>query len=398
MRSTYPFGFQPSFTPAENSGAEKRAENDHKLSFHQRDWQENFARENQYFDNDDFGADFSNYNYEWEAPQNIWGDSEIFGKEEQQDFPMFYFNENQQKPKVAEAASASPTRQQDMQESVKLVENEVVGQEVNETGDENQGFSSTAKSESSSQRGYSTQNCHSVADSKEKHSEEKSTISPGKFENPDVMVKKEQSDENKPKMEEPKADEDDEPKQEDDPDFCYKAPKKQKFEYNKRKDVILKTILRKCRRVLQDEFNELTGYFANRKMQGHQFLKDCITKFHDSLPNKPEQLDLLFYLGSVLYPQEMSRGVDCFFESDKNERVKLRKFYRAKIQKVHDVLYRYSHEKMDYFVNVPELSYIYSLFYKKEDSHKGEDIYYMNGATEIFERCSSTLKQAGVSI
>mmetsp|Transcript_3718 Transcript_3718/g.4330 ORF Transcript_3718/g.4330 Transcript_3718/m.4330 type:complete len:200 (+) Transcript_3718:240-839(+) len=199
-------------------------------------------------------------------------------------------------------------------------------------------------------------------------------------------------------MELSKPEEDDEQKKKEDPDFCYKAPRKQKFEYNKRKDVILKTILRKCRRVLQDEFNEKTGYFANRKMQGHQFLKDCIQKFHDSLPNKPESLNLLFYLGAMLYPQEMSRGVDCFFECDKNERVKKRKFFRAKIQKVHDVLYRYSHEKMDYFVNVEELSYLYSIFYKRTVAHNNEDMYYMNGVTEIFERCKDTLKTIDIYV
>jgi hypothetical protein len=174
-------------------------------------------------------------------------------------------------------------------------------------------------------------------------------------------------------------------------------PKKQKFEYNKRKDVILKTILRKCRRVLQDEFNELTGYITHRKVQGHQFLKDCIQKYHDSIENKPASLDFLFYLGSVLYPQEMNRGIDCFIECDKSERVKQRKCQRAKIQKVHDVLYRYSHEKMDYFVKVPELSYLYVMFYNKERSHEDEDQYYMNGATEIFEKCKETLIEAGIS-
>jgi len=133
-------------------------------------------------------------------------------------------------------------------------------------------------------------------------------------------------------------------------------------------------------------------------MQGHQFLKDSIVKFYDSIQNKPEQLDLVFYIGAMLYPQEMSRGVDCFFESDKNERVKYRKIYRAKIQKVHDVLYRYSHEKMDYFVSVPELSFLYSIFYKEETKKKEEDIFYMNGATEIFERCQETLATAGVNI
>lgn len=162
-----------------------------------------------------------------------------------------------------------------------------------------------------------------------------------------------------------KADEEvEEVRNEDDPDFCYTAPRKQKFEYNKRKDVILKTILRKCRRVLQDEFNELTQYYQHKKLQGHQFLKDCVTKYFDFLQDKPQQLDLSFYIGAMLYPQEMSRGVDCFFDCDKKDRVKQRKLFRAKIQKVHDVLYRYSHEKMEYFINVPELSYLYTLFYK----------------------------------
>lgn len=187
-------------------------------------------------------------------------------------------------------------------------------------------------------------------------------------------------------------------KPEDDPDFYYKAPRKQKFEYNKRKDVILKTILRKCRRSLQDKFNDLTGYFPKKKVHGSQFLKDCIIQFHDSLDSKPEQLDIVFYLGAMLYPQEMGRGVDCFFEADKKERVKLRKVYRAKIQKVHDVLYRYSHEKMDYFTSVPELCYLYTLFYKEEIKKSEEDKFYMNGATEIFQRCFQTLADANISV
>lgn len=196
----------------------------------------------------------------------------------------------------------------------------------------------------------------------------------------------------------PKEDDDEEMRQEEDPEYDYKVPRKHKFEYNKRKDVILKTILRRCRRILQDEFNDLTDYFQNRKLQGHQFLKECVMKYHDSLKDKPEQLDLVFYIGAMLYPQEMSRGVDCFFDCDKKDRVKQRKIYRAKIQKVHDVLYRYSHEKMDYFVKVPELSYLYTLFYNKEDLSTNEDQSYTNGAHEIFQRCGKTLESAGISI
>lgn len=82
------------------------------------------------------------------------------------------------------------------------------------------------------------------------------------------------------------------------------------YEYNKRKDVLRKTILRKCRRELQEEFNALTGYFPNRKLHGHQFFKDCLMQFTDSLTGKPEQLDVAFAFGAMLYPQEMSKAVD----------------------------------------------------------------------------------------
>lgn len=265
------------------------------------------------------------------------------------------------------------------------------------------GVSSTDKSDNSSSKRFSTDNCDSISESKQEENEDtiiKITNIPADLKEitPVSCTDNSQNDKVQPKMAEPKPSKKEDAKKEEDPDFCYKAPRKQKFEYNKRKDVILKTILRKCRRSLQDEFNEYTGYFSNRKMQGHQFLKDCIQKFYDSLPEKPESLDLLFYLGAMLYPQEMSRGVDCFFECEQDQKVKQRKFFRGKIQKVHDVLYRYSHEKMDYFVNVPELSYLYSLFFKKADAHQDEDQYYMNGATEIFERCKDTLINSGVSV
>lgn len=362
---------------------------------------------------DEFLLDSEN-NFEWEIPNHVFEEKNLFEADPNQDYPMFYFinqekEKNNQDSKLQnnadlknDLAEACGVKLSDVhsEAGIKLVdENEFPADEENSNS---KALHSTEKSDNSSNRKFSTDNCDSLSDSKSKEAElEPSPESNEKEEPkeiPPVSTANGPSDSSEPKMEVSKPEEEEDHKKEDDPDFCYKAPRKQKFEYNKRKDVILKTILRKCRRILQDDFNDLTGYFANRKMQGHQFLKDCIQKFHDSIPNKPESLDLLFYLGAILYPQEMIRGVDCFFESEKKERVKQRKFYRAKIQKVHDVLYRYSHEKMDYFVNVPELSYLYSLFYLKSSAHQDEDIYYMNGVTEIFERCKETLVAKGIYI
>lgn len=60
----------------------------------------------------------------------------------------------------------------------------------------------------------------------------------------------------------------------DDPDETDK-PKHQK-EYKMRKDVVQKTILRKCRRFLQDEFNKLTNYFVDKTNFGTSHLRTCI--------------------------------------------------------------------------------------------------------------------------
>lgn len=353
-------------------------------------------------------------NFEWDIPQEVFEEKNIF--EPVQDFPMFNFEHKEKDSgtknfKINKNEIFGDKCPQVCQDKISDAQSEagvkLVEENEAESANENinaQGLNSTEKSDNLSSRRLSTDNCDCLSDSKEDSDADADTII--RIPNIQLYLKENtpsaafHSESQKPKsnLEEAKPAPKASIQKEEDPDFCYKAPRKQKFEYNKRKDVILKTILRKCRRILQDEFNEITGYFSNRKMQGHQFLKDCIQKFHDTIPEKPESLDLLFYIGAMLYPQEMSRGVDCFFECEKKDRVKQRKFFRAKIQKVHDVLYRYSHEKMDYFVKVPELSYLYTMFYKKADAHKDEDQYYMNGATEIFERCKDTLDHSGILI
>lgn len=354
------------------------------------------------------------YSDDWSLPKNVLEETGIFDKPINDNYPMFYFDDRNpqvqnSKPRHVEEENGdhavclsdeNKPQISQLSQSIQIVAEIASPHKVN--ADSSNIYKALEKTEIYSNRKDSTENDDSLSDSKPN--------SEATIENSEEMSAEDQkvTSPSNPQSESPASskvvkptsfdEKEDNLTPEDDPDFCYKAPRKQKFEYNKRKDVILKTILRKCRRILQDDFNGLTDYFQNRKMQGHQFLKDCVLRFHDSIPNKPEQLDLVFYLGAILYPQEMNRGVDCFFECDKKDRVKQRKFYRAKIQKVHDVLYRYSHEKMDYFVKVPELSYLYTLFYKKEIEENNEDQYYINGATEIFERCIETLASANISI
>ena len=63
--------------------------------------------------------------------------------------------------------------------------------------------------------------------------------------------------------------------------------------------MICKTLLRKCRRFLQDKFNGLTDYFAKKRTMDFSFMRACVEKLVSEEPDlqgKPE-LDLVFYLG-----------------------------------------------------------------------------------------------------
>jgi hypothetical protein len=100
--------------------------------------------------------------------------------------------------------------------------------------------------------------------------------------------------------------------------------------------------------------------------------------------------DLIFYLGCVLYPQDMSKGVDNFFEAEKSQRVKGRKVLRAKIKKVHEVLYKYSHEKMEYFVSVPELAHIFTYFAKSAPTEESDDAH-DDAISQIMAKCEASL-------
>jgi len=86
----------------------------------------------------------------------------------------------------------------------------------------------------------------------------------------------------------------------------------------------------------------------------------------------------------------MTKNIDSFFEADKDQWIKKRKELRAKINKVHDVLYKYSHEKLDKFLQVKELAYIFLYFEKSTISDQLDDNSH-NSMLILREKCEKTL-------
>lgn len=87
----------------------------------------------------------------------------------------------------------------------------------------------------------------------------------------------------------------------------------------------------------------------------------------------------------------MNKHIDTFFDVEKDLRIKKRKELRAKINKVHDVLYKYSHEKLDKFLQVYELAYIF-IYYEKSTVSDQLDDNSLSSMSILREKCLKTLE------
>lgn len=130
-----------------------------------------------------------------------------------------------------------------------------------------------------------------------------------------------------------------------------------------------KTILRKCRKYYQTKFNEETGYLKSKKKEPCSFYKACILKFIDTCITTETHINLSFHLGCLLYPQEMTRGIESFVYPDGIKTFTPKKVVKRKIEthkqqvdKLHSILYKFTHEKLDKFISVPELAAIFLNF------------------------------------
>ena len=134
----------------------------------------------------------------------------------------------------------------------------------------------------------------------------------------------------------------------------------------RRRDVIFKTILRECRRYFQIQLSNLTGFITSKKPRNDDYMYSCMKRFNIEALGKQGTFDENFYLACLLYPQDLTRNMDSFIkEKGAEDFDAARKEYKQIAQKIHDTLYKYSHDKLDFFVSKMELAFLFCYFYEK---------------------------------
>lgn len=182
---------------------------------------------------------------------------------------------------------------------------------------------------------------------------------------------------------------------------CMKDSSSEKPSKRLRKDVTYKTILRKCRKYYQTRFNDVTGYLKSKKKEPSTFYRACILRFLEGDFQFDTRMNVSFHLGCLLYPQEMVRGIESFVYPDGVKTFTPKKVVKRKIEthkqqvdKLHSILYKFTHEKLDKFIAVPELAAIFMNFIQYGAGADVEDEEFREEYEDLTKRWKKTLAKS----
>jgi hypothetical protein len=120
---------------------------------------------------------------------------------------------------------------------------------------------------------------------------------------------------------------------------------------NKRRDVIIKSILRALRRYYLKKFNALTQFMKNKRHNQESYFNECLDIFTEYLSQRdrtqksefnksdtvPNTSSIQFFLGSLFYPKVMNK---IFREPEAVQ----------KTSDVHNILYEYSNNQFQHLL------------------------------------------------
>ena len=154
--------------------------------------------------------------------------------------------------------------------------------------------------------------------------------------------------------------------------------------FSRRKDVIVKTLLRKCRKFFLKDFKQKTNFMSRAKRRhvsanlsssaknGLEYkmqLKNYMQKvFHyngetvgfesTSYGGSWKEEKLLVFIAIFLYHQTVEKNLDLFAGPNLS-----REEVKQMVVSVHDILYKYSHQKFHVFIqNNEEFKFIFLYF------------------------------------
>ena len=136
----------------------------------------------------------------------------------------------------------------------------------------------------------------------------------------------------------------------------------------------------------------------NKKKESCGFYRECIFKFIENHLDIKTNLNISFHMGALLYPQEMIKRIESFVYPNgiKNftpKKVVKRKLdtHREQVEKLHSILYKFTHEKLDKFIGVPELAVIFMNYIEHSGDSDFNDEDAQRHIKDLTKRCKRSI-------
>lgn len=166
-----------------------------------------------------------------------------------------------------------------------------------------------------------------------------------------------------------------------------KTRKRRKL-FSRRKDVIIKTLLRKCRKFFMQDFNAKTNYMKQKRrftsVIYHKLLKSYLT----SVLKVNDDSSLTAFLGAFIYQQDLEDNIESFADTNLSPTI-----IKDNSDKIHEILYKYSHQKFRTFSKIQDFLPIFMHFYINGSEDLRADPEYSLGLEIIKDQLHSSLQE-----
>jgi hypothetical protein len=166
-----------------------------------------------------------------------------------------------------------------------------------------------------------------------------------------------------------------------------KTRKRQKL-FSRRKDVIIKTLLRKCRKFLTQDFNTATNYAKQKRRLSSSIFADLLGNYLTSVVKVQATDSLVAFLGALLYQQDMDNNMDSFSSPNLTPAT-----IQETSDKIHEILYKYSHQKFKVFTKYSDFVPLFMHFYNHGTDSLRNDPEYDAGLEIINDQLHSSLQE-----
>lgn len=137
------------------------------------------------------------------------------------------------------------------------------------------------------------------------------------------------------------------------------STKKEKL-FSKRKDVIIKTLLRKSKKFFLKDFNSKTSYLRTAKRKfGSSVYRSSLESYITKVLQIPLSEHMLVFLGVFLYQKDLEDNLDLFVGPNYSPLD-----IKSLATTVHEILYKYSHKKFHNFSKNKEFKFLFTYFEK----------------------------------